>query len=39
MSSDYFDKSHTDGKAQAFVTSIGYPNDNGTTEIIAIGER
>jgi len=32
------DKISIDGKVY-FVTSIGYPNDNGTTEIIAIGER
>jgi hypothetical protein len=32
------DKISIDGKVY-FVTSIGHPNDNGTTEIIAIGER
>lgn len=33
-----FSKISIDGKVY-FVTSIGYPNDNGTTEIIAMGER
>lgn len=33
-----FSKISIDGKVY-FVTSIGHPNDNGTTEIIAIGER
>lgn len=33
-----FSKISIGGKVY-FVTSIGYPNDNGTTEIIAIGER
>ena len=32
------DKISIDGKVY-YTTSIGYPNDNGTTEIIAIGER
>ena len=32
------DKISIDGKVY-YITSIGYPNDNGTTEIIAIGER
>lgn len=33
-----FSKISIGGKVY-FVTSIGYPNDNGTTDIIAIGER
>lgn len=33
-----FSKISIDGKVY-FVTSIGHPNDNGTTEIIAMGER
>ncbi len=32
------DKISIDGKVY-YITSIGYPNDNGTTELIAIGER
>lgn len=32
------DKISIDGKPY-YITSIGYPNDNGTTDIIAIGER
>ena len=32
------DKISIDGKSY-YITSIGYPNDNGTTDITAIGER
>jgi len=32
------DKISIDGKSY-YITSIGHPNDNGTTDIIAIGER